>query len=117
VADRLRGLGLPDELAPRFWAAVGPNLDRLDDAAEWWALCRDGTAPAVGDEDRDFVAEALALLPPRPWDENSWAAWTAAVAERTGRRGRALYRPLRRALTGRDAGPEMAALMPLLQRP
>ena len=117
VADRLRGMGVPDEVAPRFWAAVGPNLDRLDEAAGWWALCRDGTAPAVDDEDRAFVAEALALLPPAPWDEGTWAAWTAAVRDRTGRKGRALFRPLRRALTGRDTGPEMAALMPLLQGP
>ena len=117
VADRLRALGVPDEVAPRFWAAVGPNLDRFDEAAGWWALCRDGAAPVIDDEDRAFVAEALVLLPAAPWDEGSWAAWTAAVRERTGRKGRALYRPLRRALTGRDTGPEMAALMPLLQRP
>jgi glutamyl-tRNA synthetase len=117
VAGRLRELGVPDDLAPRFWAAVGPNLDRFDEAADWWALCRGGAAPAVDDEDRDFVAGALAMLPPAPWDEGTWPAWTAAVRERTGRKGRALYRPLRRALTGRDTGPEMAALMPLLQRP
>jgi glutamyl-tRNA synthetase len=117
VAGRLRAIGVPDDLAPRFWAAVGPNLERFDEAAGWWALCREGAAPAVDDEDREFVAEALALLPPAPWDEGSWAAWTAAVRDRTGRKGRALYRPLRRALTGRDTGPEMAALMPLMQRP
>ena len=117
VADRLRAPGLPDEIAPRFWAAVGPNLDRFDEAVAWWALCRDGAAPAVDEADRAFVEQALALLPPRPWDEGTWSGWTAAVAERTGRKGRALYRPLRRALTGHDKGPEMAALMPLLQRP
>jgi glutamyl-tRNA synthetase len=117
VAGRLRALGVPDDVAPRFWAAVGPNLDRFDEAAGWWALCRDGAAPAIDDEDREFVAEALAMLPPAPWDEGTWPAWTGAVRERTGRKGRALYRPLRRALTGRDSGPDMAALMPLLQRP
>ena len=62
-------------------------------------------------------AEALALLPPRPWDDGTWRGWTDAVKAATGRKGRALYRPLRRALTGRDSGPEMAALMPLLQKP
>ena len=117
VTGRLRALGVPDEIAPRFWAAVGPNLERCDEAAGWWALCRDGAAPAVDDEDREFVTEALSMLPPPPWDDRSWADWTGAVRERTGRKGRALYRPLRRALTGRDTGPEMAALMPLLQKP
>jgi glutamyl-tRNA synthetase len=117
VARRLRALRVPDEVAPRFWAAVGPNLDRFDEAADWWALCRDGAVPAIEEADRGFVGEALAMLPPRPWDQATWASWTAAVARRTGRKGRALYRPLRRALTGRDSGPEMAALMPLLQKP
>ncbi len=117
VADRLRALGVPDEVAPRFWAAVGPNLERFDEAAAWWALCREGAAPVVDEEDRAFVDQALAMLPPRPWDEATWKAWTDAVKAATGRKGRALYRPLRRALTGRDSGPEMAALMPLLQKP
>ena len=117
VAPRLRGIGVPDDVAPRFWAAVGPNLERFDEAAGWWALCREGVPMAACGEDRAFVGEALALLPPRPWDETTWKTWTDAVQEATGRRGRALYLPLRRALTGRDKGPEMAALMPLLQRP
>lgn len=117
VADRLRRLGLPDALAPRLWAAVGPNLDRFEEASEWWAICRDGADPAVDDADREFVDRAMALLPSRPWDDATWKGWTDAVKAATGRKGRALYRPLRRALTGRDSGPEMAALMPLLQKP
>jgi len=117
VADRLRVLGVPDELAPDFWAAVGPNLDHFEDAAEWWAICRDGVEPVIAPGDEDFVAEAMAMLPPRPWSEDTWKNWTDEVKTATGRRGKALYLPLRRALTGRDKGPEMAALMPLLNHP
>lgn len=122
VADRLRMVGVPGELAPGFWAAVAPNLDRFGEAADWWALCRDGAEPGTGEAgvdeaDRAFVDQALALLPPRPWDEATWKGWTDAVKAATGRKGRALYLPLRRALTGRDSGPEMAVLMPLLQKP
>jgi glutamyl-tRNA synthetase len=117
VADRLRALAVPDAVAARLWAAIGPNLDRFDEAADWWALCRDGAEPVVDEEDRAFVDEAFALLPPRPWDEATWKGWTDAVKAASGRKGRALFRPLRRALTGRDSGPEMAALMPLLQKP
>ncbi|HET7409033.1 MAG TPA: glutamate--tRNA ligase [Paracoccaceae bacterium] len=117
VAGRLGGIGVPDAVAPRFWAAIGPNLERFDEAAEWWALCHDGARPALPDEDRAYVQQALAMLPPRPWDETTWKTWTASVKAATGRKGKALYLPLRRALTGRDTGPEMAALMPLLQMP
>jgi glutamyl-tRNA synthetase len=117
VADRLAGLGVPPALAPRFWEVARGNITRLDDLAEWWALIRDGAVAAVDAEDREFVGQALAMLPPRPWDGATWGAWTEAVKAATGRKGRALYRPLRRALTGRDAGPEMADLMPLMQAP
>jgi len=63
------------------------------------------------------VAQALAALPPRPWGPTTWAEWTGALKAQTGRKGRALFQPLRRALTGRDHGPEMAAFMPLLEKP
>ncbi|HLS18330.1 MAG TPA: glutamate--tRNA ligase family protein, partial [Paracoccaceae bacterium] len=116
VAERLHALGVPDAIALQFWAAIGSNLERLSAAAEWWALCHNGVVPEIAPEDREFVETALALLPPRPWDETTWRSWTKSVSEATGRKGRALFQPLRRALTGRDQGPEMAALMPLLQK-
>ncbi len=116
-AEKLAALGVPDDIAPDFWAAVGPNLDKLSDVGEWWALCRDGAEPTVAAEDADFVAQAMALLPPRPWGPETWKEWTGAVKDATGRKGRDLFRPLRRALTGRDHGPEMAALMPFLRKP
>ena len=117
VRDRLEAIGIDKEIAPEFWQAVGPNLDHLADAAEWWALCRDGAAPVIEPEDAAFVAEAMALIPPRPWGAETWQEWTAAVKAATGRKGRGLFRPLRRALTGRDHGPDMKALMPLLRKP
>ena len=115
VLPRLEALGVPPEVAPALWAAVAPNVERVEDAAAWWAICRDGAAPLVAPEDEAFVAEALALLPPRPWGAETWREWTGEVKAATGRNGAALYRPLRRALTGRDRGPEMASLMPLLR--
>jgi glutamyl-tRNA synthetase len=117
VAGRLAALGVPEAEAEAFWAAVGPNLDRFDEAADWWALCRDGTEPVVAEEDAEFVADALRRLPPRPWGPETWGQWTAEVKAASGRKGRALFLPLRRALTGRDHGPEMARLMPLLRHP
>ncbi len=117
VKDRLGAIGVPPEASRDFWAAVAPNLDRFAEAGAWWALCRDGTAGAVPPEDAGFVAGAMRLLPPRPWGPETWKDWTEAVKAATGRKGRALYRPLRLALTGREHGPEMAALMPLLQKP
>jgi glutamyl-tRNA synthetase len=50
------------------------------------------------------------------WSEAPWTELVAALKERTGRTGKALFRPLRLALTGRESGPEMAALLPLIGR-
>jgi len=117
VKKRLETAGIPSNNAPEFWRAVAPNLDRFEDAAEWWALCRDGTKPVIAPEDAAFVTQAMALLPPRPWGTETWRDWTVTVKAKTGRKGRELFRPLRLALTARDHGPDMAALMPLLRKP
>ncbi|MDF2233111.1 glutamate--tRNA ligase [Albimonas sp. CAU 1670] len=115
AAPRLAALGVANPEA--LWAAVHANLTRFDEIAEWDALLREGTAPVVAPEDRAFVAQALAALPPKPWTEATWGEWTGALKAATGRKGRGLFLPLRRALTGRDRGPEMAALMPLMSAP
>lgn len=116
VAGRIRALGVPDDLAERFWAVASQNITRLDDLAGWWAIMSEGAEPEIAPGDRDFVAQALTLLPPPPYGERAWADWTAAVKAATGRKGAALFMPLRKALTGQAHGPDMAHLMPLLQR-
>ena len=77
-------------------------------------MIHDAIAPLV--EDRAFLDQAAACLPPEPWDGATWGAWTAALKALTGRKGRDLFHPLRLALTGREAGPELAALLPLIGR-
>ena len=61
------------------------------------------------------MTQALTMLPDAPFGADTWGAWTSAVKEATGRKGRGLFMPLRKALTGQAHGPDMAALMPLLQ--
>lgn len=115
VADVLTSAGVPEDIKDPFWNVVRDNISNLDEVADWWALFRDGATPLVDDEDRAFVAEAFAMLPPLPYSSETWSAWTAAVKEATGRKGKGLFMPLRKAVTGRQRGPEMADVMPLLQ--
>lgn len=115
VAGKLADLGVPEEKAAQFWAVTHENIETLGDLDAWWAMFRDGAEPVIADEDADFVAQAMGMLPDMPFDEGTWGAWTAAVKEATGRKGRGLFRPLRLALTGQESGPEMAAVMPLLE--
>ncbi|MDZ5697758.1 glutamate--tRNA ligase [Chelativorans sp. M5D2P16] len=118
AAPRLRELGIDGPLAEPFWDAVRGNLETVGDAAEWWRIVREGpgTTPALSADDQVFVQSALDLLPPEPWDRETWRQWTDRVKAETGRKGKALFKPLRIALTGRESGPELADLLPLLGR-
>ena len=115
VAADVAAAGVPEDMAAPFWLMARENITTLNDLAGWWALCRDGAEPLIADEDRAFVAEAMALLPEGPLDGDSWGAWTQAVKEATGRKGKGLFMPLRKAVTGMERGPEMATLLPLMQ--
>ena len=118
VADEIAALGVPDAVAPRFWEVVRENITVKADMAGWWEVLRDGAAaPVLDPEDRDFVARAFEMLPPHPYDQSTWETWTAQVKQATGRKGKALFMPLRLAITGRARGPEMADILPLLQAP
>jgi len=117
VAEALAEAGVPEDQAPAFWAVARENVTTIKDIAPWWTLCRDGAQALVAPEDAEFIAEALTLLPPQPWGATAWSDWTNAVKEATGRKGKGLFMPLRKALTGMEHGPDMSALMPMLQQP
>jgi len=116
VKSDIAEAGVPDAIAEPFWEMARENLETRADLAKWWALCRDGADPLIEDGDQEFVKTAFGLLPNGDWSDQTWGEWTSAVRAETGRKGGGLFRPLRRALTGLDRGPEMGRLMPLLQK-
>ena len=117
IADRLAaaGAGTNGGEGEAFWLAVRGNLDKVEDAAFWWQKIENAT-PQIDAEDAEFIQTAAGLLPAEPWDETTWGSWTAAVKEKTGRKGKGLFMPLRKALTGESHGPELALLLPLIGR-
>jgi glutamyl-tRNA synthetase len=114
AADRLAALGISGELAEPFWAAARGNLTRFEDALDLWAIVHGPVEPVV--EDPAFLSLAADCLPSEPWSASTWGDWTMRLKQETGRNGRLLFHPLRMALTGRDSGPELAALLPLIGR-
>ena len=110
---RLTSMGVEGEA---IWLLLRENLVRFTDIAEWSKLLTGPIEPVIADEDRDFLALAKALLPPEPWDDTTWSSWTNALKAATGRKGKALFMPLRLALTGRHDGPELKSLLVLLGR-
>ncbi|HAQ46813.1 MAG TPA: glutamate--tRNA ligase [Rhodobacter sp.] len=115
VAAQIKTLGVPDDLALGFWQVARDNIMVLADLAGWWQLFSQGAEPFIDTEDADFVAQAMTLLPAGKLDEHSWGQWTTAVKEATGRKGKGLFMPLRKALTGQEHGPDMRHILPLLQ--
>ena len=115
VEGTIAEIGVPADLAESFWSVTRENITTLKDLAGWWELFRDGAEPLIDDEDREFIAQAVAMLPEGPYTKETWKAWTSDVKEATGRKGKGLFMPLRKALTGQERGPEMSDVMPLLQ--
>jgi glutamyl-tRNA synthetase len=115
VEGDLERAGIPEDTRAPFWDVIRENVSTRAEIADWWRLCSEGAPPLVAEEDRAFVKQALGLLPDPPYGLDAWSEWTAAAKEASGRKGRSLFMPLRKAVTGRERGPEMAALMPLLR--
>ena len=112
VADRLKQLGVVG--GEKFWLAVRGNLTRFNEALDWWRVVN--TEGTFSSDDPALIRESIAHLPAEPWSEETWPVWTKAVGTVTGTKGRALFHPLREALTGRGDGPELKKLLPLIGR-
>lgn len=110
VADRL-----PKGMDAAGWGAIRPNLQHVGEANDWWHVVEGPVdAPAFTDEDQAYLSAALDVAQEMEWSDNPWGALTAHLKEKTGRKGKSLFLPLRQALTARDHGPDMAALLPLI---
>ncbi len=110
VSARLERRGL--NVSQLLWETVRENLDVLGDAADWIKVVEGPISPII--EDGDFIAKALDLLPEGEPDGETWSAWTDAVKKATGAKGKSLFMPLRKALTGMDRGPSMQNLLVLM---
>lgn len=114
MRERLAHHDIVGAHAEAFWLAVRGNLEKLDDVLDWWRVIDGEIDPVI--EDADYCRQAAALLPDETFDATTWSRWTGAIKAQSGRKGRALFHPLRLALTGRDQGPELAVLLPLIGR-
>ena len=110
---RARLAAMDCDLGQGFWDAVRPNLGKFADVRDFARLVNGPVTPIIADP--AFAAAALELLPTEI-GADSWSVWTGAVKEKTGAKGKALFMPLRQAVTGMDHGPDMAALLPLIDR-
>lgn len=97
-----------------FWNAVRGNLNRVSDITEWEDICHRPLEPVI--EDRELTALAAELLPPEPWNDDTFTLWMNEVKAQSGKKGRELFHPIRKALTAQENGPELKILLPLIGR-
>ena len=109
VADRL-----PEGMNREAWEVIRPNLHSVAEAADWWHVVEGPVAAGTAEDDRDFLRQAAAAAERIDWSDAPWPSLTSALKQQSGRTGKSLFLPLRRALTGRDSGPEMAPLLLLI---
>lgn len=114
VADRLAAMEIDG--GDPFWTAIRGNCTKLEDAAIWWRVVSGDIDPPDLATDADLLTVAVARLPDEPWGETTFKLWVELIKGEIANRGRALFNPLRLALTGLDHGPELAALLPLIGR-
>lgn len=111
VKNRLTDIGCKD-VTEEFWIAVRPNIQTLKDVKDWWDICT--VTPYVQNLDKEYLSIAKSLLTEDVIKPDTWSIWTKKISEKTGKKGRELFMPLRLALTGRESGPELDAILPMI---
>ena len=99
-----------------FWLLVRENCQTVEDAARFIPVAFGDIDPIIEDEDRDFISQAASLLPEGDMTAETWGAWTSALKSETGRKGKGLFMPLRKALTGMERGPSVGDMLVLMGR-
>lgn len=105
---------LPSGMDEAGWTAIRPNIEKLADAESWWSVATGDVSATLAAEDKDYVAQAISAAESLDWENDPWHALTNTLKELTERKGKALFLPLRQALTGQDHGPDMKALLPII---
>ena len=112
VSERLKNID--EKIDEKFWNTIRSNLETVEGVKQWSDIVFD--SKSIETEDKEYIKSAMELIPDDPWDENTWELWTSAIKEKTGRKGKELFLPLREAFTGMSHGPEMKLLIQLIGR-
>ncbi len=115
IESKVLKRGIPKADGEQFWNAVKGNIKSIGEITEWWKIINQEIEPQISSEDREYVEAAMAILPDLPFNQDTWKNWTEKLKLTSGRRGSKLFLPLRKAITGRDAGPDMGSVMALLK--
>ena len=112
IEERLKKID--EKIDQKFWETIRGNLNVVEDIKQWTDIVFN--SETIKPSDKDYIKIAIELIPDDPWNDETWGLWTSAIKEKTGRKGKELFLPLREAFTGLNHGPEMKLLIQLLGR-
>ena len=112
IEERLKKID--EKIDRKFWETIRGNLNVVEDIKQWTDIVFN--SETIKPSDKDYIKIAMELIPDDPWNDETWGLWTSAIKEKTGRKGKELFLPLREAFTGLNHGPEMKLLIQLLGR-
>ena len=104
------------EFTEDLWNVARGNLEKIEDLELWREICATDFSANIDEEDKEFISLVASCLPDEVLDENSWDKWLSAIKEKTDRKGKALFMPIRKAITGIEHGPELKILLPIIGR-
>jgi len=116
IEARLKEIGVEEKISPNFWNAVKLNITFLHEIKEWIAVFNHHFRFENKAEDKEFLQLAASLLPQNTKDENCWNLWLNEIKQKTPRKGKELFMPIRLALSGKEHGPELKFLVNLIER-
>jgi len=116
VEASLKEIGISEKISAEFWNAIKPNINFLYEIKDWTAVINHEFRFANKESDKEFLREAASLLPQNTMDENCWNLWLNEIKQKTTRKGKELFMPIRLALSGKEHGPELKFLVNLIGR-
>ena len=114
--NELDELRIPIDTKEKFWEMAKENIKTRQDIKYLWDLCLNGCKPLIDTDDIEFIRICFSIIPSKPRNEESWNKWVKEINLKTGRKGKNIFLPLRKALTGAENGPDMKKLFPLLKK-
>ena len=108
-----KGLLLAAEQADDFATLMAGNLNKIEDVLLFSRLLdasslREDALQTTKESGAEFFAQAKQTW--QTLEQADWKAWTNALKEVSGKKGKALFLPLRLALSGQAHGPDMSSV-------
>ena len=96
-----------------FWDCIKHNISNISEVFEWIRVIDEPINIDI-DIEYEYLNVAQDLLPNEPWNIETWDQWILKIKEKTERKGKDLFMPIRLALTGKTKGPELNKLILLM---